>query len=271
MGRGFVMRYLVLLCAAALALLLPANTFAQEPSGITVGVIPAAAVTNESGAKVLALDDPIFTGDEVNTDGIGEVQIRFRDNTRIVVGPNSLLTIDRFVFNPDNTARDVALNYARGTFRFISGASDPENYSFRSPSMTIGIRGSAHDFNNGVFVLLAGTARLCHPTTRECVEVTEPCSVVVADETTIRVVESEEERLARLRSGTFRYISDDQSTLEPDFKLDTKAICGIVPTQHASLGATGPLAAAIAAAAAISAAIIVESQEDDRPLSPPDL
>jgi len=231
-------------------------------------VIPAAAVINESGRKVLALDDPIFTGDEVNTDGIGEVQIRFRDNTRIVVGPNSLLTIDRFVFNPDNTARDVALNYARGTFRFISGASNPENYSFRSPSMTIGIRGSAHDFSNGVFVLLAGTARLCHPATRECVEVTEPCSVVVADENSIRVVETEEERLARLRSGTFRYISEDQPSLQPEFELDTKAICGIVPIQHASLG-TGLLPGAIAAAlVGVSAAIIAESRKDSPPMSP---
>jgi hypothetical protein len=229
-------------------------------------VIPAAAVINERGTKVLALDDPIFTGDEVNTDGIGEVQIRFRDNTRIVVGPNSLLTIDRFVFNPDNTARDVALNYARGTFRFISGASDPENYSFRSPSMTIGIRGSAHDFSNGVFVLLAGTARLCHPTTKECVEVTEPCSVVVADHTTIRVVESEEERLARLRSGTFRYISEVQPSLQPEFELDTREICGIVPVQHAGLGAVP--AAIAAAAAGIGAAIIVESRNPSRPISP---
>jgi len=261
------MRYLVQL-AAAIALLLPNSATAQQPSGTTVGVIPAAAVINESGRRVLALDDPIFTGDEVNTDGIGEVQIRFRDNTRLVVGPNSLLTIDRFVFNPDNTARDVALNYARGTFRFISGNSNPANYSFRSPSMTIGIRGSAHDFSNGTFVLLAGSARLCHPTTRECVEVTEPCSVVVADEDSIRVIESEEERLASLLSGSFRYISTDQPSLEPEFELDTRAICGIVPMQQAGLG-PGLVPAAIAAAAAgITAAIIAESRNDPSPVSP---
>jgi hypothetical protein len=264
------MRFLVLLPFATFALLVPHQTLGQEPSGTTVGVIPAAAVSHQGDSRVLGLDDPIFMGDEVNTDGIGEVQIRFRDNSRVVVGPNSLLTIDRFVFNPDNTARDVALNYARGTFRFISGGSRPEAYSFRSPSMTIGIRGSAHDFSNGVFVLLAGSARLCHPTTGECVEVSEPCSVVVSDENGLRVIESDVERLAELQSGELKYVSGNQSTLEPDFRLDIPRICGIAPIRHANAGTTTFAGAITAAAALAIAAIVAESTKESSPVSPPD-
>jgi hypothetical protein len=118
---------------------------AQQPSGTTVGVTPAAASEGVAGQRVLKVYDPIYMGDRVNTDGRGEVQIRFRDNTRIVIGPNSLMTIDRFVFNPDNTAKDVALTYVRGAFRFIGGTSHKEAYSFRTPAMTIGIRGTAYD------------------------------------------------------------------------------------------------------------------------------
>ena len=40
-----------------------------------------------------------------------------------IVGPNSRVVIDEFVFNPDGTATDVALNTLKGTFRFISGKS----------------------------------------------------------------------------------------------------------------------------------------------------
>ena len=142
------MRYCRLLIpiAPVLAFMI-GQSAAQEPSGNTVGVIPAASAAGVTGTRVLAVDNPIFMGDVVNTDGVGEVQIRFRDNTRIVVGPNSHMTIDRFVFNPDNTASDVALNFVRGTFRFIGGVSDSEAYSFRTPAMTIGIRGSAFDIS----------------------------------------------------------------------------------------------------------------------------
>jgi hypothetical protein len=244
---------------------------AQEPSGNTVGVIPAASAAGVTGQRVLAVDDPIFMGDQVNTDGMGEVQIRFRDNTRIVVGPNSLMTIDRFVFNPDNTARDVGINYVRGTFRFLSGFSNSEAYSFRTPTMTIGVRGSGHDVNatEGEFVLTEGVARLCHNITRECVDLTEPCSVAVVDEDGIRVVESETERVARLQSGMLQYISGDQSALDPDFQVpDIEQLCGIVVTQQ-STGQDAAFAAATGGTiipGVIGAAALTASNEE--PLSP---
>jgi hypothetical protein len=258
---------IALTCLAAAAAFIAESGAAQQPSGSTVGVIPAAAAAGVTGSRVLALDAPIFMGDQVNTDGMGEVQIRFRDDTRIVIGPNSLLTIDRFVFNPDNTAEDVALNYVRGTFRFISGISPSENYSLRSPTMTIGIRGSAHDFSNGAFVLLEGTATLCHPTTGRCVDVSEPCSVVVSDGNTIRVVETETERLARLQSGIFQYISGSQSTLQPDFQFDTARLCGIAPTQQASQGGGAATVAGLAALAGL-AVVVTTVVASENPISP---
>jgi hypothetical protein len=133
--------------------------------------------------------------------------------------------------------------------------------------MTIGIRGSAHDFSNGAFVLLEGTATLCHPTAGTCVNVSEPCSVVVSDGSSIRVVETETERLARLQSGMFQYISGDQSTLQPDFQFDTASLCGIVPTQQASQGG-GAAVAAVAAFAGTAILVTTTVLASENPLSP---
>ena len=75
----------------------------------------------------------------------GLAQIRFVDDTRLVVGPNSRLVIDEFVFNPDQTAQQVTIRMAKGTFRFLSGNSPSKAYSIRTPTMTIGVRGTVLD------------------------------------------------------------------------------------------------------------------------------
>ena len=48
-------------------------------------------------------------GDAIVTNGQLLAQIVVHD-TRIVVGPNSRMVIDSFVFNPNNTARDVTVS-----------------------------------------------------------------------------------------------------------------------------------------------------------------
>jgi hypothetical protein len=62
-----------------------------------------------------------------------------------VVGPNSNLFVDSFVFNADNTASDVTVSAVKGFFRFISGRSPSETYSIRTRVMTIGTRGTILD------------------------------------------------------------------------------------------------------------------------------
>ena len=129
---------------------LTAAALAQEPSGTAVKVSPNASASGVTGARTLQAPGDIFQGDEIETNPGGQAQIRFVDDTRFVVGPNSRVVIDRFVFNPDQTARNVAFNAAKGTFRFISGRSASEAYTVNTPTMTIGVRGSAY---NGVVLV----------------------------------------------------------------------------------------------------------------------
>ena len=125
--------------AAMLALAGPAS--ALEPSGQAIRVDPAVNATGPGGQRLIELQGAVFMGDEIVATSNGLAQIRFIDNTRIVIGPNSRLRIDTFVFNPDYTAREVTVTAVKGTFRFISGNSEPGVYKIRTPTMTIGIRG----------------------------------------------------------------------------------------------------------------------------------
>ncbi len=124
-----------------LGIALTGPVFAIEPSGTAIRVDPAVNASGVTGPRLLVLEGAVFMGDEIVANPNGLAQIRFIDNTRIVIGPNSRLRIDTFVFNPDYTARDVTITAVKGVFRFISGDSADGAYTIRTPSATIGVRG----------------------------------------------------------------------------------------------------------------------------------
>src|SRR5262245_31798868 len=73
---------------------------ADEPSGTAVAVLQSAeAAGAASGQRLLQLQGPVYMGDRIKTGAVGEAQLQFRDSTKLVVGPNSQLLIDKFVFN----------------------------------------------------------------------------------------------------------------------------------------------------------------------------
>jgi len=132
---------LVSLAAAAVATMLVAGPAKADPDGVVVAVVQQAQIDAKTGKKTLMPANPIYSGDKVVTDQIGEAQIKFRDNTKLVIGPNSMMIIDAFVFNKDDSARKVSINAVKGAFRFISGNSPKDAYTITTPTSTIGIRG----------------------------------------------------------------------------------------------------------------------------------
>lgn len=133
---------LVQAVVAALTMFFAAGPAAgQNPSGYAVKVDPAVNATGPGGQRLMELQGAVFMGDQIVASPVGLAQIKFIDNTRLVIGPNSRLTIDRFVFNPDLTARDVTITALKGTFRFIKGNSQAGAYTIRTPTMTLGVRG----------------------------------------------------------------------------------------------------------------------------------
>ncbi len=126
---------------AALTLFVATPAAALDASGHAVRVNPAVNATGPGGERLMVLEGAVFMGDQIVASPHGLAQIKFIDETRLVIGPNSRLTIDRFVFNPDLTARDVTMTAIKGTFRFISGKSPKGAYTLRTPTATSGVRG----------------------------------------------------------------------------------------------------------------------------------
>ena len=65
-----------------------------DAAGSALGVDPAADATLNNENRTLVVGSDIFIGDLVKTGPKGQVQILFADNTELVVGPSSALTIE---------------------------------------------------------------------------------------------------------------------------------------------------------------------------------
>jgi hypothetical protein len=127
--------------------LISGESIALEASGTTVGLKPDAEAAGAQGLRVIKIKGPIYMGDVITTSVKGQVEIIFVDDTKFVVGANSKVTIDAFVFDANKTAQDVSISAVKGAFRFITGKSPKDNYSIRTPTMTIGVRGTAFDLS----------------------------------------------------------------------------------------------------------------------------
>ena len=71
--------------------------------------------------------------------------IMLRDNTMLSAGPNSSLQMNKFAFDTTTNAGVIDASVKRGTVAVISGKiakSTPENVSFSTPTMTLGVRGT---------------------------------------------------------------------------------------------------------------------------------
>ena len=91
-----------------------------------------------------SLDLDINSYDNVQTSN-GRLGITFLDDSQVRLTEHSELIIDEFIYDPDPSKSKMALQFASGTARFITGklaTIDKENILIKTPSATIGIRGT---------------------------------------------------------------------------------------------------------------------------------
>ena len=142
---GVIRRRIIRASLAATAALLSmlagtGSALSVESLGAAVAVIPN-AVGELGGEQVTIIrGTQLFEGQTITTEPNGEVQLVFVDDTRMVIGPNSALQIERYLLRDPTSFGQLAVNALGGTFRFISDNSPSEAYSVNTPGGTIGVR-----------------------------------------------------------------------------------------------------------------------------------
>lgn len=103
----------------------------------------------------------IISKDDLRT-GEGRMQVKFVDDSKLRMTEHTRIVIDNVVFDDDPSKSDLAMTFAQGTARFITGklgTIEKENIRLRTPTASIGIRGTdftvtVDEFGRTLVVLL---------------------------------------------------------------------------------------------------------------------
>jgi len=134
------------LAALALASLCPL-VLAAQVAGTVVNLSGPLLAKKENGTvKVLALKSEVEQGDTLMSEKNTYAQIRFVDNSEITLKPNTTFKVEAFAYEAGKPEADSAsFNLLKGGLRSVTGLlgkRNREKFQLRTPSATIGIRGT---------------------------------------------------------------------------------------------------------------------------------
>ena len=116
---------------------------------LAIGKVTTAELpfTIQRGNETIELSEGDFIYlDDVISAGGTSVGIAFADETTMSVDPNSTMTIDDFVYDPENpTVGSMNANVLEGNFSFVSGQiakTGSDAMKVTTPVLTIGVRGT---------------------------------------------------------------------------------------------------------------------------------
>lgn len=118
-----------------------------QKAGIAQYTFGDVAVTKSSGIQTaLQKGSNIDSGDAIVTGPNAQAQIRFTDTGMVAIQANSRFKVASYANNNDTKTDSFVVELLRGGLRAISGLigkRNHDNYAVKTPTATIGIRGSS--------------------------------------------------------------------------------------------------------------------------------
>ncbi|SEQ60561.1 FecR family protein [Devosia sp. YR412] len=223
-----------------LGLLLAVVPAFAEGEGTAVGVNPDASARLGSTDRVLQVGADVSVGEVIVTGAVGQVQIIFDDETRLVVGPRSALLIENYLLASNNRAQKLTINALGGSFRFITGKSPKPAYTINTPTASIAVRGTEFDLvverSNTKVMLFDGALRVCNDA-NDCQELTSRCEVGLASNQRTLLYRRNDPSREPL-SAEFRYARFQGALLQP-FRVRNPGTC-VESRTDANPGSSSP-------------------------------
>jgi len=131
----------LLVCSVA------APVVAQErPAAGRIKVSTGSAFIVREGAQLPAqVGQVLFETDGLRTGEDGKVGVTLNDDTRLSLGPNSELKLERFTYSPADSGFGLVLKFVRGAATYVSGRIAklaPDSIRLETPASIIGVRGT---------------------------------------------------------------------------------------------------------------------------------
>ena len=139
---------------------------AADMIGQTAAVKDIVTGRIEAATRRLKRGDAVYSNETIATNVNSVAQFVLIDKSKLAVGPNSKIVLDKFVYDARKGKGDIVLNVGKGALRFISGISSSSSYTIKTPHASIGVRGTVvdvyvHPNGEAAVALVRGGIRVC--------------------------------------------------------------------------------------------------------------
>jgi hypothetical protein len=88
----------------------------HSPASAAPAVVTITRVQNQAqiGTTAATVGAPVHMNDQLLTGANARLQVTFRDGTVLTLGENAKVVVDRYVYSPEQSTGDLALNATRG-------------------------------------------------------------------------------------------------------------------------------------------------------------
>ncbi len=208
-----------------------ASVFAGTTSA-RAEVIGVAAVVRNDVAEVLTSQViPIAVGQNVTRDEVvrtgsaSAAKLVFSDNTNLSMSAGSTVTLNKFVYSGPASYEKAAFQLAKGAFRFTTGSSDKRAYEIKTPTATIGVRGTVLDIlvnpDMTTVRLQHGAFEICSVNSNgetnraSCKQFSQACQTATATSTSVAAIAGGGSVQGKCVGGwSFSNLEKDQALLE---------------------------------------------------------
>ena len=119
--------------------------FVASPLG-TAAAQSVGTVTKVQGSTTPAANGtPVHMNDRLRTGANARLEVTFNDNSKLTLGENANVVIDRFIYNPKKSSAQVVLSSTQGAIRFAGGKIEQmnqKNIVVNTPSAALAVRGT---------------------------------------------------------------------------------------------------------------------------------
>ena len=87
----------------------------------TVGTVTRVQNHAQVGNASATVGTPVRMNNALRTGANARLEVTFRDGTKLTLGENARIVVDRYAFNPSQGSGEMTVSAARGAMRFVTG------------------------------------------------------------------------------------------------------------------------------------------------------
>ncbi len=118
---------------------------AEMEAGVVKKLVGAVEIVRGGAPVAVAIGTRVQVGDVVKTSPNGGVGLMLKDESRMSLGANSQMTLEKFSFDANTYAGSLLVNVKKGSFAMVSGLvakNSPTAAQVKTPTATATVRGS---------------------------------------------------------------------------------------------------------------------------------